>query len=163
MLTKKESLIVHECIYFLNNCAITESKKTRSLKNIPNNLNIEAKFNVFMNDISEKSFLLVGITDNHKFEENDLNEIKNIFAMNINNGDKFCPDKGFEDFLDFENINKGYNDVYIMIKEYKLFFKINDSIYKWAYDLKRNCNYWFYLENNILNTTLKFLYIRKIK
>ena len=162
-LQKKEALIVHDCIYFLNNCAITESKKTRSLKKISNKFNIEAKFNVFMNDISDQSFLLVGITDNKKFEENDSNEVKNIFAVNVNNGDKFSSDKGFEDFLDFENINKGFNDVYIMIKEYKLFFKINNSIYKWAYELKRNCNYWFYLENNILNSTSKFLYIRKIK
>ena len=160
-LQNKETLILHECVYFLNNCAITESKKTRSQKQVPNN--IEAKFSVYMNDLSDKSFLLVGLTDNNNFEENDSNVIKNIFAVNINNGDKFCSEIGFEDFLDFENIKKGYNDVYIMIKEHKLFFKINDSIYKWGYELKSDANYWFYLENNISNSTSKFLYIRKIK
>ena len=160
---KTETLLPHECVYFLNNCSITDSKKTRTLKKISNKFTIEAKFNVFMNDLSDKSFLLVGLTDNNNFDENYLNEIKNIFAININNGDKFCSDKGFEAFLDFEYINKGFNDVYVMIKEHKLFFKINNSIYKWAYDLKNNQNYWFYLENNISKSTSKFVYIRKIK
>ena len=50
-----------------------------------------------------------------------------------------------------------------MIKECKLFFKINDSIYKWAYELKKNTNYWLYIENNILNSVSKFIYIRKLK
>ena len=116
-----------------------------------------------MDDISDESFLLVGITDNDKFEENDKNEIKNVFAVNVNNGDKFCSEKGFEAFLDFDYINKGFNDVYIMIKEHKLFFKINDSIYKWAYELKNSGNYWFYLENNIYKSSSKFLFVRKIK
>ena len=158
-----ETLLPHECVYFLNNSSITKSKKTRTVKYISNNVNIEAKFNVFMNDLSDKSFLLVGLTDNNTFNENDLNEVRNIFAVNINNGDKFSSENGFEDFLDFENINKGFNDVYVMIKEHKLFFKINDSIYKWAYELKNNKNYWFYIENNILNSTSKFIYLRKIK
>jgi hypothetical protein len=150
-------------MYFLNNCTITEAKKTRTKKKIPNKYNIEAKFNVFMNDISDKSFLFVGVTDNDNFEENEPKEIKNIFAINVNNGDKFCSEKGFEELLDFENINKGFNEVYIMIKECKLFFKINDSIYKWAYELKKNTNYWLYIENNILNSVSKFIYIRKLK
>ena len=158
-----ETLLPHECVYFLNNSSITKSKKTRTVKYISNNVNIEAKFNVFMNDLSDKSFLLVGLTDNNTFNENDLNEVRNIFAVNINNGDKYSSENGFEDFLDFENINKGFNDVYVMIKEHKLFFKINDSIYKWAYELKNNKNYWFYIENNILNSTSKFIYLRKIK
>lgn len=162
-LQKKEFILPHECIYFLNNSALNEAKKTRSLKKISNKFNIEAKFVVFMNDISDESFLLVGITDNDKFEENDKNEVKNVFALNVNNGDKYCSEKGFEEFFDFEYINKGYNDVYIMIKKHKLFFKINNSIYKWAYDLKNNEDYSFYLENNISKSSSKFLYIRKIK
>ena len=160
---KNEIIYSHNCVYFLNNCSITESKKTRSLKKIPNKLNIEAKFSIFMNDVSDKSFLFLGITDNNNFEDNSKDEIKNIFAVNVNNGDKYCSEKGFEDFLDFENINKGFNEVYVMIKEYKLFFKINKSIYKWAYELKKKTNYWFYFENNINGSTAKFLYAKKIK
>ena len=161
-----ETIFPHECVYFLNNCAITESKKTRGLKKIPNNLNIEAKFSVFMNDISDSSFLLVGIIDNSNIEEEnneDNKNNKNIFALNVNNGDKYSSEKGFEGFLDFEFINKGFNEVYLMIKEHKLFLKINKSIYKWAYDLKKENNYWFYTENNINNSSIKFIFVRKIK
>ena len=102
-ISKNEPILPHECIYFLNKNSITESKKTRSFKKIPYNINIEAKFSVFINDMSDKSFLLVGLTDNNSFEENCSDEIKNIFAVNANNGDKYCTEKGFEAFLDFEN------------------------------------------------------------
>ena len=152
---KNEIIFPHECIYFLNNCAITDSKKIHSLTKIPNNLNIEAKFSCLMTDISDKSFLLLGITD--KEEEG------NIFTINVNNGNKFSTKKGFESFLDFEDINKGINFVYVMIKENKLFFKINESIYKYAYDLDKKSNFWLYIENNINGSATKFLYIRKIK
>ena len=162
-LLKKETLIPHNCVYFINDSSMNEAKKTRSINKISNKSNIEAKLVVYMDDISDESFLLVGITDNDKFEENDKNEIKNVFAVNVNNGDKFCSEKGFEAFLDFDYINKGFNDVYIMIKEHKLFFKINDSIYKWAYELKNSGNYWFYLENNIYKSSSKFVFVRKIK
>ena len=108
-----------------------------------------------MTDISDKSFLLVGIIDN---------ELEgNIYTINVNNGNKFSTKKGFESFLDFEDINKGINYVYIMIKENKLFFKINESIYKYAYDLDKKSNFWLYIENNIKGSATKFLYIRKIK
>ena len=50
-----------------------------------------------------------------------------------------------------------------MIKENKLFFKINESIYKYAYDLDKKSNFWLYIENNIKGSATKFLYIRKIK
>ena len=152
---KNEIIFPHECIYFLNNCAITDSKKIHSLKKLPNNLNIEAKFSCLMTDISDKSFLLLGITDN---------EVEgNIFTINVNNGNKFSTKKGFESFLDFEDVNKGINYVYVMIKENKLFFKINESIYKYAYDLDKKSNFWLYIENNIKGSATKFLYIRKIK
>ena len=164
--SKNEIIYPHECIYFTNNCAITESKKICSLKMVPNNLNIEAKFSVLMNDISDKSFLLVGIIDNNNNYEKNDNEIvenRNIFAVNVNNGNKFSSKKGFESFLDFDDIKKGINYVYIMIKASKLFFKVNESIYKWAYDLDKKNNYWFYVENNIKDSAIKFFFIRKIK
>ena len=165
-ISKNEIIFPHECIYFTNNCAITESKKICSLNKLPNNLNIEAKFSVLMNDISDKSFLLVGIIDNNNnYEKNDNEnyENKNIFAVNVNNGNKFSSKKGFESFLDFDDINKGINYVYIMIKANKLFFKVNESIYKWAYDLDKKSNYWFYVENNIKDSAIKFFYIKKLK
>ena len=116
-----------------------------------------------MTDISDKSFLLVGIIDVNTNKERSDKENNNIFAMNVNNGNKFSSKKGFESFLDFDDIKEGINYVFIMIKEKKLFFKINESIYKWAYDLDKKRNYWFYIENNIHGSTTKFLYIRKIK
>ena len=154
-INKNEIIFPHDCIYFLNNCAITDSKKIHSLKKIPNNLNIEAKFSCLMTDISDKSFLLIGLIDN------ELDG--NIFTINVNNGNKFSTKKGFESFLDFEDVNKGINYVYVMIKENKLFFKINESIYKYAYDLDKKSNFWLYIENNINGSATKFLYIRKIK
>ena len=162
-INKNEIIYPHECIYFSNNCAITDSKKILSLKKIPNNLNIEAKFSVFMNDISDKSFLLVGIIDENKLEKNEKEIKENIFALNVNNGNKFSSKKGFESFLDFEDINKGINYVYIMMKENKLFFKVNESIYKWAYDLDKKRSYSFYVETNMNNSATKFFFIRKIK
>jgi hypothetical protein len=81
----------------------------------------------------------------------------------VNNGNKFSSKKGFESFLDFDDINKGINYVYIMIKANKLFFKVNESIYKWAYDLDKKSNYWFYVENNIKDSAIKFFYIKRIK
>ena len=152
---KNETIFPHECIYFLNNCAVTDSKKIRSLKMIPNNLNIEAKFSVLMNDTSDKSFLLIGIIDKEKNG--------NIFAVNVNNGNKFSSSKGFESFFDFDDIKKGTNYIYVMIKENKLFFKVNESIYKWAFDLNKSSNFWFYVENNIDEAATKFLFLRKIK
>ena len=159
----KEIIYPHDCIYFLNNCAITDSKKIISLKKIHINFNIEAKFSVLMTDISDKSFLLVGIIDDNTNKERNDKENSLIFAMNVNNGNKFSSKKGFESFLDFDDIKEGINYVFIMIKEKKLFFKINESIYKWAYDLDKKRNYWFYIENNIHGSITKFLYIRKIK
>ena len=158
-ISKNEIIFPHECIYFLNNCAITDAKKSRSLKKIPNNLNIEAKFSVLMDDISDQSFLLVGIID----KENINEENNNIFAVNVNNGDKFSTKKGFESFFDFDEIKKGINYVYVMIKANKLFFKVNESIYKWAYDLNKVSDYWFYVENNIKGSATKFFYIKRIK
>ena len=162
-ISQNEIIYPHECIYFSNNCAITDSKKIISLNHIPNNLNIEAKFSVLMTDISDKSFLLVGITDNNQIEKENDNIKKNIFAVNVNNGNKFSSIKGFESFLDFDEIKKGINFVYIMIKENKLFFKVNESIYKWAYDLDKKSIYWFFVENNIKDSATKFFFVRNIK
>ena len=162
-ISKNEIIFPHDCIYFMNNCAIADSKKIHSLKKIPNNLNIEAKFSVLMNDISDKSFLLVGIIDDGNVEKNNKEIKENIFAVNVNNGNKFSSKKGFESFLDFDDIKKGINYVYIMIKENKLFFKVNESIYKWAYDLNKKSNYWFYVETNMNGSATKFFFIRKIK
>ena len=158
-----EIIYPHECIYFSNNCAITESKKISSLNQIPNNMNIEAKFSILMNDISDKYFSLVGLINNNNFKNNNNDNTDDIFALNVNNGNKFSSKKGFESFLDFDDIKKGINEVYVMIKENKLFFKVNESLYKWAYDLNKNNNYWFYCENNINGSATKFIFIRRIK
>ena len=56
---------------------------------------------------------------------------------------------------------------YIKILSKKIFFfiflKVNESIYKWAYDLNKASDYWFYVENNIKGSATKFFYIKRIK
>ena len=61
-----------------------------------------------------------------------------------------------------KNIKEGFNDVYVMVEKHKLFFKINNSMYKWAYELKKKTNYWFYIETNIDKSASKFVFVRKI-
>ena len=149
--------------FFINNSTVTLSKKAIALNKLHNNLNIEAKFSVFMTDTSDSTYLLVGIINNNNIEDTKNDENKNIYALNVNNGDKFSSEKGFESLIDFDNLNKGYNEVYLMIKEHKLFLKLNKSMYKWAYDLKKEDNYWLYTENNIKDSSIKFIFVRKIK
>ena len=106
-----------------------------------------------MSNKFDKGFLITDVTSSVS------NTIDNTRNVNVNNGNKFSSKKGFESFLDFEDINKGINYVYIMMKENKLFFKVNESIYKWAYDLDKKRSYSFYVETNMNNSATKFFFM----
>ena len=80
-----------------------------------------------MNDISDKSSLLVGIIDDVNEGKNDKEIKENIFVVNVNNGSKFSSKKEFESFLDFGDIKEGINYVYIIIKE-KLVYDLNKKV-----------------------------------
>ena len=123
----------------MNNNSIIDKKRTRSKKSFCLSIdhNIEAKF--FIINDNKCSKLLIGITDNVTFE------IKNIYAINLLNGEKISTENGNEKFME-NNIEKEENMcVYIMIKGKELLFKINDGEYKHAFDLIKD-EYWFYAE-----------------
>ena len=161
-------LNTHSCLCFLNGKSESCSKKTRSYNFIDVNINTEAKF--YLNYTNKKNnnndikICMIGICNNGDFVENCETSIKNIWVINSCNGDKFCSEGGFEELIDEEFCNKNKeNYVYIMIKEWKLFFKINNAIYKYAYDLNKTDKYWFYFESNVEDSEVKMIYLRKIK
>ena len=99
-----------------------------------------------MNNINRLSKLLIGFTDNGLFQENDDKIISNIYAINLINGNKFCSENNVEESCFDMNLIKDENIcVYLMIKNKKLFFKVNNSEYKSGFDLTKD-EYWIYLE-----------------
>jgi hypothetical protein len=82
---------------------------------------------------------LVGFTDNGNFEENSENNINNIYAIDLINGKKYSSENNEEEILfDKNNIIKEENIcVYLMLKNKKFYFKINNEDYKLAFDLKK--------------------------
>ena len=144
-----ETVLLHDCLYFMNNNSIFDKKKIRSKNSFSVNDNIEAKF--YISNYNKCLNLLIGITDNGTFEENCEEEIKNIFVINLLNGDKISTENGNEKFLDIEKEENLC--VYIMIKEKKLLFKINEGEYKYAFDLIKD-EYWFYAEKNEIENSM---------
>ena len=64
-----DTVLLHDCLYFINNISIFDKKKTRSKKSFNiNNDNVEIK--LYINNFSNLAKLLVGFTDNGNFEEN---------------------------------------------------------------------------------------------
>ena len=148
-----EAVLLHDCLYFMNNSSIFDKKKIRSKNpfSFSINGNIEAKFCIL--NYNKCSKLLIGITDNGTFEENCEDEIKNIFVLNLLNGNKISTENGNAKFME-NDIEKEENlCVYIMIKDMKLLFKINDREYKYAFDLIKD-EYWFYAEKNEIENSM---------
>ena len=142
-----ETVLLHDCLYFINNNSVFDKKKIRSKISFSINDNLEAKFYVI--NYNKCSKLLIGVTDNGNFEENCNEEIKNIFALNLISGEKVNSENGDDKFMEV-NWEKDENIcVYVMIKDKKLWFKINEGEYKIAYDLIKD-EYWFYLEKNMI-------------
>ena len=129
---------------------------------------------------------MIGLTDNGTFEENCLDEVNNIFVLNLINGDKMSSEKGDEKFININWEKEENFCVYVMVKNRQLWFKVNNGEYKNGFNLTKD-NYWFYIEkNNAENNTnstiqlhlnnntnsevineeysskIKFIYVRKI-
>ena len=146
-----ETVLSHDCLYFINNNSIFDKKKTRSKISFSVNDNFEVKF--FVINYNKCSKILIGFTDNGKFEENTDEEVNNIFTININNGNKISTESGEEKFMDVFWEKEENICVYFKIKDKKLFIKINEGEYELAYELLKD-EYWIYIEkNSIENNT----------
>ena len=139
-----ETVLMHDCLYFINDSSIFDKKKTRS--KISFNINNNSEIKLYVSNISKISKLFIGLTDNGFFKENAEEEISNIYVINLINGKKFSSEINIEEsFIDNNYIKEENITVYLMVKNKQLLFKINDSEYKAAFDLSKE-QYWIYLE-----------------
>ena len=152
-----ETVLMHDCLYFINNNSIFDQKKTRSkIQFNINDNNFEIK--LYISNINKLSKLLIGFTDNGNFKENAEDEIHNIYVVNLINCKKFSSETNKEEsFIDLNSIKDENICVYLMVKNKKFLFKINEDEYKYVFDLTKD-QYWVYLEkindennNNISN------------
>ena len=139
-----ETVLMHDCLYFINDSSTFDKKKTRSKSSFNVNDNFEIK--IYITNINRLSKLLVGFTDNGVFSENEEKEISNIYVINLINGKKLSSEnKKEEPFFDMNLIKEDNICVYLMVKNKKLFIKINNSEYKSGFDLTKD-EYYVYLE-----------------
>ena len=162
LLLNKE-LFPHQCTKFLeqgigdNPRGKKNFSKKKSLIKLKSNF--EAKF--FLEKKSNKGRTLIGLTDlSENFFENDE---YNVWTFVIGSGEKYSTEKKLEKFFD-NDANEG-DFIYIMKKEGKLFFRVNNDEYKVAYELKNDIDYYIYLENTNAKygAIIKFDYIREIE
>ena len=78
---------MHDCLYFINENSIFEKNKTRSKISFNINNNFEIK--IYVSNISKLSKLLLGFDDDGNFQENNEEEISNIYAVNLINAKNF--------------------------------------------------------------------------
>ena len=154
----KEELSPHQCTKFYSEEKEEKSKlpKTKSLMKLKPNF--EAKF--FLEKKSNKGRTLLGLTDIY---ENILdNDDGNVWTLVIGSGEKYSTEKKLEQFL-VNDVNEG-DDIFIMKKNGKLFFRINNDEYKLAYELKNEGDFFIYLENTNSKypSKVNLIYIRDI-
>ena len=157
-LLSNEEITPHECTHFINDKSIFDSVKTRSV--IKLNKNFEAKF--FLEKKTTKGRTLIGLTDmdENLFVNDTQEEILGVWTLIVGSGEKYSSEKKLEQFLD--NDTKEKDSIYMMKKEDKLYFRINNDEYKLAFNLPKN-DYFIYLENTNqkYNSVVKFIYIRE--
>jgi hypothetical protein len=158
LLLNKE-LSQHQCTKFDNEENADKSSLTKSKSLIKLKPNFEAKF--FLEKKSNKGRTLLGLTD--IYENISDNDEGNVWTLVIGSGEKYSTEKKLEQFL-VNDVNEG-DDIFIMKKEGKLFFRINNDEYKMAYELKNDIDYYIYLENTNAKygAIIKFDYIRAIE
>ena len=71
--------------------------------------------------------MLIGVTDNKNFEENCQEDVNNIYVLNLINGDKISTQNKIDNFMEIKWAKEDNICVFIMIKDKKLFFKVNDE------------------------------------
>ena len=139
-----ETVLMHDCLYFINDRAIFDTKKTRSKISFDINNDFEIKLYIY--NYNKISKLLIGFTDNELFKENADEEISNIYVINLINGKKYSSETKKEaSLIDLNSIKEQNISVFLMVKNKKLYFKINNYDYKFGFDLTKD-KYWLYLE-----------------
>ena len=158
LLSNKE-VSPHECTQFINGKSNFNIGK--AISTIKLNKSFEAKFLLEKKNIEGKT--LIGISD---IDENIfLNEIKgenyDILALEVGGGEIYSK-KNHDIFLESEIKEKDF--IYLMVKYDKLYFKINNGEYKFAFNLEKK-DYYIYLENNNDKncSNIKFIFIREIE
>ncbi len=120
--------------------------------------NFEAKF--FLEKKSSKGRTLIGLTDlsENLFESDEYK----VWTFVIGSGEKYSTEKKLEKFFD-NDANEG-DFIFIMKKNGKLFFRINNDEYKLAYELKNEGDFFIYLENTNSKypSKVNLIYIRDI-
>ena len=137
---------MHDCLYFINDNSVFDKKKTRTKISFSVQSNYEAKF--YISNYKKCSKLLIGVTDNKNFEENCQEDVNNIYVLDLINGDKISTQNKIDNFMEIKWAKEDNICVFIMIKDKKLFFKVNDGEYKNAFDLTKE-EYWIYFEKNM--------------
>ena len=157
LLLNKE-LSQHQCTKFENEENADKSSLTKSKSLIKLKPNFEAKF--FLEKKSNKGRTLLGLTD--IYENISDNDEGNVWTLVIGSGEKYSTEKKLEQFL-VNDVNEG-DDIFIMKKEGKLFFRINNDEYKLAYELNNDGDFFIYVENTNTKypSKINFVYIRDI-
>ena len=157
-LLSNEEISPHECTQFINDKSIFDSIKTRSV--IKLNKNFEAKF--FLEKKSSKGRTLIGLTDmdENLFINDTQEEILGVWTLIVGSGEKYSSEQKLEQFLDNDANEK--DSIFMMKKDDKLFFRINNDEYKLAFILPKK-DYYIYLENTNQKycSIVKFIYIRE--
>jgi len=148
---------MHSCVLWLNDSPVFSGIKTRSKISLPKNF--EAKF--YLEKFDSVS-LLVGITDNSTFNEDTLSFIDNIWAFKPKTGQKYSSKKSLEDYYNKEAREKDF--IIIAVKNDNLYFRVNFDDNPPAYQLPPHKEYYLYIENDSMLSSLKvkFIYLRKI-
>jgi hypothetical protein len=157
LLLNKE-LSQHQCTKFENEENADKSSLTKSKSLIKLKPNFEAKF--FLEKKSNKGRTLLGLTD--IYENISDNDEGNVWTLVIGSGEKYSTEKKLEQFL-VNDVNEG-DDIFIMKKNGKLFFRINNDEYKLAYELNNDGDFFIYVENTNTKypSKINFVYIRDI-
>ena len=157
LLLNKE-LSQHQCTKFENEENADKSSLTKSKSLIKLKPNFEAKF--FLEKKSNKGRTLLGLTD--IYENISDNDEGNVWTLVIGSGEKYSTEKKLEQFL-VNDVNEG-DDIFILKKNGKLFFRINNDEYKLAYELNNDGDFFIYVENTNTKypSKINFVYIRDI-
>ena len=98
--------------------------------------------------------------DENLFVNDTQEEIFGVWTLVVGSGEKYSSEKKLEQFLDNDANEK--DSIFIMKKDDKLFFRINNDEYKLAFNLPKK-DYYIYLENTNQKycSIVKFIYARE--
>lgn len=147
----------HDCVFWGNDSSCFKGIKSRSKIKLPNDFEVK----LFLEKYTIEANLLIGLTDNNRFDEDSVTFIDNVWAFKIRTGEKYSSAKSLEPFYNKE-CREGYF-ILIAKKNDNLFFRVNSEDIPFAYTMPKK-DYWLYIENDapINSAYVRFVYIRKI-